>query len=347
MIRKLLKENLTRKLYENTLSENVETSARGLVNIFETFNKLSGNLKEDIEYITNFNQLLKEDSEFDPFSHLQQTGKINTEEDCVLTISEPNSKLGQINAPSLSLPAGYTCPFADICKSFAHPTGGKFKSNQKSIKDVGDIRCYAASAEMTYPNVRNLRWRNFDLIKDTYKSNGVNGITNLLLKSINHYETKKGKITVFRIHDSGDFFEQYYLDAWIETAKQRPDILFYAYTKSLPFWKERKSEIPKNLRLVASEGGKADKLIDKEGFRKAVIVKDTGEAIRKKLNVDVNDFLAAFGDKDFALLLHGVQSKESGATSQAKQNSKIIKDAAKSMRVNPNEIVRLLKLYTN
>lgn len=288
---------------------------------------------------------IREGDEFDPFSHLEQSKNIAPDEDCVLTISEPNSKLGQINAPSFSLPAGYTCPFAKVCKSLAHRYNKKVFGG-KAIKDLGDIRCYAASAEVAYPAVREMRWRNFDLLNDTKKKSGVAGMTKLILKSLAFYEQTHGTLRVFRIHDSGDFFDMDYFKSWVSVANKRPDILFYAYTKSLPFWKKMKSKIPTNLRLIASEGGTEDKLIDKEGFRKAVIVNDAGEAIKKKLNIDVNDFLAAFGDKDFALLLHGVQSAESGNTKQAMQNSKTIKDAAMKFKTSPKEIQKLLAKYT-
>lgn len=343
MIKRLLKEQI-QNLYENKVKKGLLSEANELVSVFAAHNKLSWNLEEDIKYIDNFYRLLTEDDNFDPFSHLKDTGKIDEEEDCVLTISQPNSKLGQIQAPSLSLPAGYTCPFANICKSVARKPGS---SSEKAITDLGTVRCFAASDEMVYPSLKRMRWRNFDLLQDTHRKSGISGVVDLLVKSIAFYEQKKGNIRVFRIHDSGDFFKQWYLDAWIEAAKAMPEILFYAYTKSLPFWKERKSDIPKNLRLIASEGGKADELIGKEGFRKAVIVKDMGEAIEKKLNVDVNDFLAAFGDKDFALLMHGTQSAESKNTKQARANSKMIKDAAAKFKTSPKEIEKLIQFYTS
>ena len=104
-----------------------------------------------------------EDDNFDPFSHLQLTDKIEEKEDCVLSISKGNAKL---NHPIFSLPAGYTCPFANICKSFASKDGTNFASSGKKIKDSGDIRCYAASTEVAYPNVRSSRWKNFDLLQE-------------------------------------------------------------------------------------------------------------------------------------------------------------------------------------
>ena len=77
-------------------------------------------------------------------------------------------------------------------------------------------------------------------------------------------------------------------------------------------------------------------------------MKDMGEAIEKKLNIDTNDFLAALGDegRDFALLLHGTQPKETGNTKQAMLNSAAIK-GAKNLRVPPETIYKLLSYYTS
>ncbi len=126
--------------------------------------KLSGNLNEDVAYLNEFQKMFEEDENFDPFSHLVKTDKIVPEKDCVLTFSTGNDKLQKLAITAFDLPAGYTCPFADICKSFAHKKGGRFKSG-KAIMQTGDVRCYAASTELRSPAARKMRWRNFDLLR--------------------------------------------------------------------------------------------------------------------------------------------------------------------------------------
>jgi hypothetical protein len=312
--------------------------------LFAKHGKLSGFFIEDQQFLQKFQALAEEEKvEFDPFGHLTTSGKIDIKKDCILSFSRGNEKLKYLDVVYISLPAGYACPFADICKSMAHRHGKKFKTG-KSIIDLGDIRCYAASAEMRWPAVRKQRWRNFDLLRQ-FKGD-VGGMADLILRSFDYYESKNPPIKLFRIHESGDFFSQEYFDAWLQVVKTRSNILFYAYTKSLPFWAARKGEIPKNLRLVASEGGTMDELIDKEQFRRTIIVKDQGEAIRRRLQIDSNDFLAAFGDKDFALLLHGPQPKEAGTHAQAQRNSALLK-GAKKLNVSPTEIDRLFRYYTS
>jgi hypothetical protein len=324
------------KLCEVVIEPNYRIIAE-LSLVFKKFNRY------DEEYVLDFSKRILEADDFDPFSHLLATDKINPEEDCVLSISKPNSKLKGIAAPSFSLPAGYTCQFAKVCKSIANKHGKEF-SDGKKIKDQGDIRCYAASSEAQYPNVRQNRWTNFDLLR---KHSSSGEMADLILRSIKAYEHDNGTLKIFRIHDSGDFFSQAYFDAWVSVANTRSDVLFYAYTKALPFWKNRKDDIPKNLRLTASEGGTKDEMISKEKFRKAIIVKDQGEAIERKLNIDVNDFLAAFGEGDFALLLHGNQPAASGNTSTARKNSQVIKTVAKKLSADPADVDKLIRQYTS
>ena len=280
-----------------------------------------------------------EEKKFDPFSHLRQFSDeedpINEDEDCVLTFGTGNTKLAHFGSTNFSLPAGYSCPFAAICKSKVPREGG-------SIKDYGDVRCFQSSLELARPTVRAARWRNFDLVV----KKGSTEITDLILKSLKHHERSVRGIQILRIHDSGDFFSQNYFDGWIEAVRRRPDIVFYAYTKAIPFWKARKESIPINFKLIASQGGTADDQIEND-FRKAIIVSGMEEAIRANLNVDVNEFLAIFGEGDFALLLHGTQPKgqkvgDRKATSVARENNKLIKKMSNEYRVPKQFLQKLM-----
>jgi hypothetical protein len=53
-----------------------------------------------------------------------------------------------------------------------------------------------------------------------------------IIKAALSLETLTTDIRVVRIHESGDFFSQDYLDAWIKISKAFPDVMFYTYTKS-------------------------------------------------------------------------------------------------------------------
>jgi hypothetical protein len=71
-----------------------------------------------------------------------------------------------------------------------------------------------------------------------------------------------------RIHDAGDFYSREYLDRWCSIARKVPHILFYAYTKEVAMVLEH-DDIPLNMRIVFSYGGKQDHLIDRDKHRHA------------------------------------------------------------------------------
>lgn len=203
-----------------------------------------------------------------------------------------NAKLPN-NIHTFSLPASHSCPFAKTCRSSADKYTGKIKDYKFT-----SFRCYAASDESRYPNVRKVRWHNFDLIKE---AKTIEQIKELIQKSLPE------KAEIIRLHVSGDFYNQTYFDAWLDVAKANPHILFYAYTKALKLWSKRLNDIPKNFILTASEGGTDDDLITKYGLRSAKVVFSEKEAKDANLKLDHNDSLAMKNGKDFALLLHGAQ----------------------------------------
>jgi hypothetical protein len=135
---------------------------------------------------------------------------------------------------------------------------------------------------------------------------------------INHSLPRKG-IKLVRIHASGDFFSQTYFDAWLEVAKLNPQLIFYAYTKTLKFWVARLGSIPANMRLVASEGGLQDSLINQYGLRYVKVVGTNpaitpeAEAAELGLTIDHDDSLAWKQNKSFAIALHGTQPAGSQA----------------------------------
>jgi hypothetical protein len=155
--------------------------------------------------------------------------------------------------------------------------------------------------------IRKSRWDNFELIKSA-------GTAIRMAKLIEDGVINRKKIKLVRFHQSGDFFSQAYFDAWLMVAQQHPDLIFYGYTKALPFWVKRLHAIPANMKLVASRGGTHDNLIDMFGLRSVRVVLSEREARRKwKLQIDHDDTNCWKGTGDFAVLIHGTQPKGSKA----------------------------------
>lgn len=226
---------------------------------------------------------------------------------------------------SFDLLSGWSCPFAEACLSKAIIVAKKRK-----IKDgpKTEFRCFSASQEVQYDGVYEKRKHNDDLMKT--RKDSVNGMYELLAEALPE------NAGIVRIHVSGDFFNLKYLLAWIMLAKRNPHILFYAYTKSLPYWIECSSELQgiPNLVLTASYGGRHDGMIA-GNFRSAKVVFSQEEADKRGLIIDSDDSHAAvpeWRNNDFALLIHGTQPKgsESGkALVKIKRANKLKKELAK------------------
>ena len=202
-------------------------------------------------------------------------------------------------------PAGWTCCGAKDCAEKVDPTTGKLIVNPKA-----KFRCFAAVSELISTAARNKRWHNFNLLKECKSSEQM---AKIIIESIinNKFTNVAPK---FRIHSSGDFFNQMYFNAWIMVAKYFPEKTFYAYTKSLKFWVARINEIPNNFHLTASKGGKYDNLIELYNLKHVEIVFSEEEAVKKGLEIDHDDSHCYNREvKHFALLIHGMQQANSEA----------------------------------
>jgi hypothetical protein len=119
------------------------------------------------------------------------------------------AKISLKDGRAFSLPAGplFSCPGAtDACTD-----------------------CYAMKYRHLFSNVQAAFAKNWLLIKKFEKKKDTNGAVKALLEMISD------DAKVFRIHESGDFYSQWYINVWAEVVKQRKDITFWAYTRSFDF----------------------------------------------------------------------------------------------------------------
>ena len=204
-----------------------------------------------------------------------------------------NSKLSQAIA-TFSLPAGWACPFAKICLSKVNRETGRLTDSKHC-----QFRCFSASQEGFFPSVRKSRWYNFDMLKKNKDS------IELMAKDIQ--DSLPRGVNIVCIHISGDFYSEKYFLAWLNVALNNPMIVFYGYTKAIPFFIKYKKQIPLNFRFTASKGGVYDNLISKHHIKYAEVVFSVNEAKEKNLEIDHDDALCFEGKKSFAVLLHGSQ----------------------------------------
>lgn len=356
-IKKLLKEGLT--IHKNRF-DNI-----GMI-LTESFNNTSFIKSE--EFLIESTRLLMSNKGDKFLSYLYESAELSDDaiNICYLSFSNENSKLGP-GVITFSLPAGWTCPSAKDCmkkvdreRHIDPEKEGTSKISKRTGEEVpykGDIvvtkgkdstyDCFAANQEMRLDDLRALRWQNFDLLKAAAKEDGVKGQIKLIKNSLEFFgDINNLTIKEVRIHEAGDFYNDDYLEAWIATAKQMSDIKFYAYTKSLDKIKKYEDEINSlpNLVITQSEGGRNDEYIKDINIKTAKVFNTPEEVLKAGLIVDLDDTLAkekGGREKDFALLVHGTQTKGEMSQNQIRNLSFI------NYWKNRNWLNRLLNKISN
>ena len=177
---------------------------------------------------------------------------------------------------NFSLPAYKTitgktvCPFAKDCIKY----------------------CYAQKGNYRYPSVIKGLNNRYELSKTDEFVPKMNAT--IILERPTHV----------RIHDSGDFYSPQYLNKWVQIAKDNTNVIFYAYTKSIKFFING-LKLPKNMKIIFSEGSKTDNLINTSKHRHARIFKSK-ELLNAAGYIDAsnNDLKAITSNKKVGLVYH-------------------------------------------
>ena len=199
--------------------------------------------------------------------------------------TEGNAKLLKTSGESyrvlgFGLPAdmtfegGNTCPGANACRGV----------------------CYAKQGRYLMANVRDARLHNFN----AFQSRGKLGFIGDAIADLTRYAKR---YNVVRLHDSGDFFSQDYLDAWKAIACAFPAIIFYAYTKSLHL--DLFTDKPANLRLVQSLGGKYDNQVNLSAPHSRIFSTDADMVSAGYIDGNASDIPAIEGAINIGLVYHG------------------------------------------
>jgi hypothetical protein len=130
-------------------------------------------------------------------------------------------------AVAFGLPPVRTCPGAGPCRAY----------------------CYAQVGRQSMDPMKAFQLSNY-----AFSRRG--GFAEILSNDLRQLE-REG-VEAIRMHDAGDFYGRRYLEAWIESARRLPQVVFYGYTKSLWVVEHAYETIghPPNFRLTASYGGR-------------------------------------------------------------------------------------------
>lgn len=176
--------------------------------------------------------------------------------------------------PAMGTDDGFiTCPMAGDCAK--------------------DDACYAMRGSYAWPGVKAAFLARLEV---TRTGSFVQRMIDEVITAAKTARRNNQRLYV-RVHDSGDFYNPAYLDKWLDIAKSSPDdVVFYAYTKSLPWVRKAREagKVPKNFVFTFSQGGKLDATID-PGTEKHTRMFPDLESLFKAgyANATKNDLVAA------------------------------------------------------
>jgi hypothetical protein len=162
-----------------------------------------------------------------------------------------------------------TCPSAGVCRQV----------------------CYARNGTYLWPVVKAKHQANLRFVLDDLAGWEVAMVTELgARKFIDGW---------IRIHDSGDFFCDEYLLAWLRIMHARPRVKFYAYTKEVNrFRRLVQPSPPPNFWWVYSYGGTQDAALDPQVDRVADVFGDEAAITAAGWSSqEASDLLAVLGPR--------------------------------------------------
>ena len=183
-------------------------------------------------------------------------------------------QINRAHIVTFSLPAVVTCPSADKCLIGGYCTAGNYK----------------------YPSVEKKQF-------DNYTASQSSEFVDMICAELSEKWTYSKYV---RIHPTGDFYNVHYLKKWVEIAVKNPDIIFYAYTKSIRIVKgyADKYGLPSNLIITYSFGSKDDILINPDKDRYAVVIGPNDECPAGYVNGSLDDLVMVKGAQKIALNYH-------------------------------------------
>lgn len=184
-----------------------------------------------------------------------------------------NSELRDLGVWNWTLPAWVVelsdgrklnvCPSAGACASACYALNGTYLFPASRAAHLDNLRQAMHPAFVTRMG--------HELRRRRYRATGIPHLPDLDRAHLTPEVTRlldTGSPLV-RIHDSGDFFAEGYLRAWLTIAAVTPHALFYAYTKEVGLLERVGREAPPNFLWVYSLGGRQDGRVDRETMRHA------------------------------------------------------------------------------
>lgn len=203
----------------------------------------------------------------------------------MISLSQGNAKLSKPNGTEYKI-IGFGIP-AD----FDFTLNGESYNTCRGAAACKGV-CYAKQGRYLMPSVRDARLRNLEASLSS----------NFVTEMVEALKTKPSYNTV-RVHDSGDFYSEQYLQKWYDIARKMPQKYFYAYTKALDLdiWTDK----PSNFQIIQSLGGVYDRLVNYDLSHSRIFSSEEARDKAGYVDGNVNDIPAIEGVTKIGLVYHG------------------------------------------
>ena len=207
-----------------------------------------------------------------------------------MKILQQNKKMKKANyrTYNFSLPAVDTCPGAGVCASAGY--------------------CFALLEQLRYKSALDYRQRMYALSKtDDFMPTVL-----MEIERLHGPRIQDRRPMAVRVHASGDFYNAAYMLKWFRIAEARPDVQFYAYTKSIVMAKRLQHQVPPNFQLILSEGSNQDDRIDRDTDRHARIFASQADALAAGYTLADEDDSVAWqaGSNRIGLVMFGARKNK-------------------------------------
>lgn len=165
------------------------------------------------------------------------------------------------------------------------------------------VGCYARSGTYRFGNVVNAYEERLNLTQQPeFSLIMIHEIASKSLKS-----KAKGNKCLIRIHDSGDFYNETYLNEWLKVIQASPSTHFYAYTKMVQMLQRIKPI--QNFTVIYSLGGSEDSHIDTSIHRHSRVFENETDLLDAGYtDATQDDTVAALGpNPKIGLVYHGTK----------------------------------------
>lgn len=156
-----------------------------------------------------------------------------------------------------------TCPNAGVCAHLCYARNGTYMFSNVAAAHVRNLEITLNLSDFIDRMTKELSGKKFAKTGTLARYADLLSI-DVLSTWQREWLLSGGKAV--RIHDSGDFYSDDYFKAWLVIAEAVKDVFFYAYTKEVAMIKKH-GQLPDNMVIIYSFGGKQDYLIDRDTDR--------------------------------------------------------------------------------